>query len=144
MTRPRTSPVLETAQRRISGLKYLNPQLDLGKGLSLTQFAALADELTTQLTDYNDTVASLDSQRSNIEALEERLKKLSERMLSTTASLYGRDSDEYEMAGGVKRVSRKSTAKPPNSSPAAAANHRVSPIGSQQGAQNGKGEVTVN
>jgi hypothetical protein len=63
MTRQRKSPVLETAQRRISGLKYLNPNLDLGKGLNLEQFAALADELDTKLTAYNHTLASLDSKR---------------------------------------------------------------------------------
>jgi hypothetical protein len=150
MTRQRKSPVLETAQRRINGLKYLNPSLDLGKGLSLEQFAALADELDAKLTDYNDTVASLDSKRSGIEALEERLRKLSERMLTTTASLYGRDSDEYEMVGGVKRVSRKSTAAPKstNSSPIAAmapsliVNTPATEI--KNGSKNGKGEVAVN
>jgi hypothetical protein len=150
MTRQRKSPVLETAQRRINGLKYLNPSLDFGKGLSLEQFTTLADELDTKLTDYNNTVASLDSKRSDIEALEERLRKLSERMLTTTASLYGRDSDEYEMAGGVKRVSRKSTAAPKSttSSPITAA--APSLIGNaaataiKHGSKNGKGEVAIN
>ena len=150
MTRQRKSLVLETAQRRVNGLKYLNPNLDLGKGLSLEQFATLADELDAKLTDYNDTVASLDSKRLDIEALEERLRKLSERMLTTTASLYGRDSDEYEMAGGVKRVSRKSTTPPKSttSSPIAAAqpsrmvNDTATAI--KHGSKNGKSEVVVN
>jgi hypothetical protein len=150
MTRQRKSPVLETAQRRINGLKYLNPNLDLGKGLSLEQFAALADELDAKLTDYNGTIASLDSKRSDVEALEERLRKLSERMLTTTASLYGRDSDEYEIAGGVKRISRKSTTPPKSttSSPIAAAKSNLivnaPAIEIKNGSKNGKSEITVN
>lgn len=150
MTRQRKSPVLETAQRRINGLKYLNPNLDLGKGLSLEQFTTLADELDAKLTDYNDTVASLDSKRSAIEALEERLRKLSERMLTTTASLYGRDSDEYEMAGGVKRVSRKSTPPPKSTPPSPIATAKPTLIVNapapeiKNGSTNGKGAVVVN
>ena len=150
MTRQRKSPILETAQRRINGLKYLNPSLDLGNGLSLEQFAALADELDVKLTDYNATITSLDNQRSDVESLEERLRKLSERMLTTTASLYGRDSDEYEMVGGVKRVNRKSTS-PKNATidPSMAAGTstlivNAPAIGIKNSSKNGKSAVAAN
>ena len=155
MFRQRTSPALETAQRRLNGLKYLNPHLDLGNGISAKQFATLTDELDTKLTAYNATLTSLDHSRAEIEALEERLRKVSERVLITMASLYGKESDEYEIAGGVKRVSRKATAAATPTSanklaPAVAfdaidnASANTPGHDSQNGTKNGKDKALVN
>jgi hypothetical protein len=147
MTRQRTSPALETAQRRLNGLKYLNPSLDLGNGVSVEQFTILVEQLNAKLTTYNSVLAELDDSRIEIETLEKKLKKLSERMLITMASLYGKESDEYEIAGGVKRVSRKTAAPKTSASPANA--EMLKPIvsanesGVKNGSQNGKSEATV-
>ncbi|BAY60611.1 hypothetical protein NIES22_06700 [Calothrix brevissima NIES-22] len=38
---------------------------------------------------------------------EKRLAEFCERMLTGVASKYGRNSDEYQMAGGVRKSDRK-------------------------------------
>lgn len=42
-----------------------------------------------------------------MQAAEDRLKDLSERVLLGVATRYGKDSDEYEMAGGIRKSERK-------------------------------------
>lgn len=109
MARTRSSQILEKAQRRLNGLRYLNPNMDFGNGLSVENFASITEEVQTKLDDYNATIASLDQRRAEIATLEQTLQNLSERMLGAVASVYGKESDEYEMAGGVKRVRQRPT-----------------------------------
>ncbi len=104
MTRKRKSTILEKAQRRLKGLKYLKPSMDLGNGLSAQTFASMTEALQAKLDDYNEMVDQLDQRRAEIEVLEQSLAPHAERILNAVASLYGKDSDEYEIAGGVKRV----------------------------------------
>jgi hypothetical protein len=59
-----------------------------------------------KLDSYNKMVNALKKERAEIEMMEKSLWGTSERMLGAVASLYGKESDEYEMAGGMKRVKR--------------------------------------
>ena len=112
MTRKRKSDVLTTAQSRLDALRYLNPTLDLGNGISMQNFSSLTEELRAKLTAYNAMVDLFDERREEIEKLEAKLKPKSERMLSAVASIYGKDSEEYRMAGGTKRESKKADQNP--------------------------------
>jgi hypothetical protein len=48
----------------------------------------------------------IDSSKSEIDQLEKNLSELGERMLIGIAFKYGKDSREYEMAGGVRKSER--------------------------------------
>jgi hypothetical protein len=53
---------------------------------------------------YNTALSVVDSSRTEIEDMEKNLSQLSEKMLMVVAIKYGKDSREYEMAGGVHRA----------------------------------------
>jgi hypothetical protein len=107
MTRTLKLKTLEKAQRRISGLRYINPTINFGNGLNVPEFAIQVDTLQAKLDSYNEMVNILNQQREEIDTLERSLRGTSERMLGIVASIYGRESNEYEMVGGVKRVRRR-------------------------------------
>ena len=48
----------------------------------------------------------IDSSKTEIDQLEKNLSELAERMLIGIAFKYGKDSREYEMAGGVRKSER--------------------------------------
>ena len=69
-----------------------------------------------KLNEYNTLLSDADSALNQLEALESTISDLSDRMLKGVASRYGRDSDEYEKAGGtrksdIKRSPRKKAAE---------------------------------
>jgi hypothetical protein len=106
MVRILTSKALETAHRRMLGVRYLDPKMNFGNGLSVPGFTNQVEALKAKLDAYNEMVNALKQERESIEAMEKSLKGTSERMLNAVASLYGKESQEYEVAGGVKRVRR--------------------------------------
>jgi hypothetical protein len=104
MTRFLNSTALEKAQRRMVGFRHLNLKLSLGNGLSVAEFTAQVEAMQAKLEAYNAMVNELAQQREEIHTMERALRGTSERMLGAVASIYGKESDEYEVAGGVKRV----------------------------------------
>jgi hypothetical protein len=52
-------------------------------------------------------LSSLDGDLNKLEAAEDALNDLSERMLAGVGVKFTRDSDEYEEAGGVRKSDRK-------------------------------------
>jgi hypothetical protein len=104
MTRTLTLKSLDKAQRRMVGIRNLKLELNLGKGLSMSEFSTQVETLQGKLDAYNAMVNALAQQREEIETMERSLRGTSERMLGAVASIYGKESDEYEVAGGVKRV----------------------------------------
>ncbi|MBD2256692.1 hypothetical protein [Pseudanabaena sp. FACHB-2040] len=108
MTRQkRSSSALEKAERRSAGLKAINPQLDLGGGLTLESYLLLIDTLRSHLITYNESLSFVDRAGSTVQDTEKQLGTLSERMLIAVAAKYGKDSYEYEMAGGTRKSERK-------------------------------------
>ncbi|MGI0486481.1 hypothetical protein ACN4EK_13660 [Pantanalinema rosaneae CENA516] len=107
MTRKkRTSRPLEKAELRAAGLKAVDPQLDFGDTRNLIYLTAQIDRLRSRLNDYNTALAVIDSSKSEIEELEKTLGDLTDKMLIGVAFKYGKDSREYEMAGGVRKSER--------------------------------------
>ncbi|MEH2268677.1 MAG: hypothetical protein V7K68_09640, partial [Nostoc sp.] len=66
----------------------------------------------SQLDAYNTALAVIDSSKTEMDELDRNLSDLTEKMLLGVAFKYGKDSREYEMAGGVRKSDRirKSTA----------------------------------
>ncbi|MCL6753245.1 hypothetical protein KBT16_20660 [Nostoc sp. CCCryo 231-06] len=104
MSRPkRGSKVLDRAQRRIAALKSISPTLDLGNGVTIDSFAALIKTTQDKLETYNSSLSTVDLTQGALEVAEKSLMELTEHMLLSVAAKYGKNSDEYKMAGGVRR-----------------------------------------
>lgn len=108
MPRPkRSSPVLEKGNRRAAALKSISPDLNLGERLTLERYQLELDKLQSQLDTYNESLSFVDCALSVVRDTEKEIKVLSERMLIAVAAKYGKDSYEYEMAGGTRKSDRK-------------------------------------
>lgn len=103
----RGSNTLDNAQRRVAGMKSIAPDLDLGDGLTVSHFTQQIELLQSQLGTYNEFLSFADRALSTVEDTERQLRNLSERMLIAVAARYGKDSYEYEMAGGTRKSERK-------------------------------------
>lgn len=103
----KTSTHLEVAKTRLASLKSISPELDLGNGLTMGAYETSIDNVDQRLDLYNTTLSNADSQLNAVEEAEKTLRDMSERMLTGVATKYGKDSDEYEKAGGVRKRDRK-------------------------------------
>ncbi len=103
----RTSGVLEKASARATALGSIDKQLNLGNDLTLDGYNKQIKSLNGLLSDYNQILSKVDSIANELIAAEEQVKDWSERMLAGVAAKFGKDSNEYEMAGGVKKSERK-------------------------------------
>ncbi|MEH1822744.1 MAG: hypothetical protein V7L31_27345 [Nostoc sp.] len=104
--RKRTSRVLENAELRFAGLKAIDANLDLGNTCNLKALTEIIEELRSKLEAHNTALSTIDSSKVEIEELEQTLGTFSEKMLMGIGFKYGKDSREYEMAGGVRKSER--------------------------------------
>ncbi len=100
----KSSKIIAEAQERAGNLRAIDPNLDLGNGLTLAAYDAKIAETQTGLDTYNGHLAQADAAGNDFRAVEKELRDLSSQMLSGVKVKYGRDSNQYEMAGG-KRLS---------------------------------------
>jgi hypothetical protein len=103
----RNSRALTKAERRIEGLQTINPDLDFGNGFSITDYNTQVQDLREKLAVYNQSRTMVDKAQNALLEAERALNSYSERMLLTVASQYGKDSDEYGMAGGTRKSERR-------------------------------------
>lgn len=99
----KSNRALEQAEIRAACLAAIDPHLDLGNDRNLDSFNLQISELQEQINHYNTTVAELQNVRSNIKDREKTLREFSSQMLLGVAFTYGKDSLEYELAGGVRK-----------------------------------------
>ncbi|MCC5646216.1 hypothetical protein LC607_25475 [Nostoc sp. CHAB 5824] len=102
----RTSRTLEKAQLRSAGLKSIVPNIKFDENYSLEKLIESIEQLRNKLDVYNTALSVVDSSKTEIEEMEKNLSQLSEKMLMVVAIKYGKDSREYEMAGGVRYSDR--------------------------------------
>lgn len=108
---------LELASTRAAGLESIDQALDLGNGLTLASYRAKITDTTMKLGAYNTKLSEADDAQNAFQEAEADLADTSERMLAGVAAKYGKDSTEYEMAGGTRKSDRK---RKGNAAPAAA------------------------
>jgi hypothetical protein len=106
----RTSTILDTARKRLSGLKGIN-QANLGPNLTDAIYQAKVDAVAALLDTYNRKIAELDQMQNDLQAAEAELNDLNRRILSAGEAQYGPDSNEYEMLGGTRKSERKKPTK---------------------------------
>ena len=105
--RKRNSIALNKAERRIEGMQTINPELDFSNGFSITTYNTRVIELREKLAAYNQAQTIVDKTHNALIEAERELNIYTEQMLLNVASRYGKNSDEYEMAGGTRRSDRK-------------------------------------
>ncbi|MBN3921893.1 hypothetical protein [Nostoc sp. NMS4] len=105
--RKRNSMPLTKAERRIEGMQTINPKLDFSNGFSIATYNTKVIELREKLAAYNQAQTIVDKTHNALVEAERELNTYSEYMLLNVASRYGKNSDEYEMAGGTRRSDRK-------------------------------------
>ncbi|PMB51728.1 hypothetical protein CEN39_13640 [Fischerella thermalis CCMEE 5201] len=102
----KTSPVLEKTEQRVIGFKSIDSNLDFGDSISLSYLTELTGQLRNKIDKYNMMLTALDTAKAEIETLEKTIRETSERLVSGVVLKYGKDSREYEMAGGVRKSDR--------------------------------------
>ena len=101
------SRVLAAFQLRIAGLQAIDQNLDLGNSLSLQGLLQNYGLLQQSVTGYRLALADADAFRIQIKDLEAKARDLSERALAGVAARFGKNSVEYQKAGGKKKSERK-------------------------------------
>ena len=112
----RTSPIVEKAYVRAVSLKAIEADLDLNGGMSIAAYTAKISAVQALLDAYNLKLTELDGMLNVLQAQEQELKDFSSRMLAAVAVAYGRDSSEYEQAGGT-RTSERARSKTTTAAP---------------------------
>jgi hypothetical protein len=102
----KSTRILEQAEVRAASLSAIDRNLDFGNNRSLSELKAQIDQLQASINDYNTALSTLGSLRSKIKDQEKALSSLSSDMLLGVAFRYGKDSFEYQMAGGVRKSDR--------------------------------------
>jgi 7-cyano-7-deazaguanine synthase in queuosine biosynthesis len=108
MPRPkRSSKVLDRAKRRIAAIKSISAALDLENSHTVDSFNTMIEATHNKLFDYNSSLSTVDAAQSALVEAEKKLMEVTEHILLSVAAKYGKDSDEYEIAGGIRRSDRQ-------------------------------------
>jgi hypothetical protein len=106
-SKKRSSRILEKAQRRLTGVQSINEMLILGQDLSTLNYSQHIATLRDKLNAYNKAISDINALRSEVDDAERFLAQYSEQMLMGIGGVFGKDSHEYEKAGGVRTRDRK-------------------------------------
>jgi hypothetical protein len=98
----RTSTALEDSRKRSAGIKKFPTPTPLPAGLSITEVEGKQAALESLLDQYNGTLAEADRLLNQIQVSEKDLRKYDTKLLTAVGLVYGKDSSEYEMAGGKR------------------------------------------
>ena len=104
--RKRSSRILEKAEFRVAGLKAIDPNINFDNTYNLQNLTQLIDNFHNMLDDYNAAIAMIDSSKQKLDETEKTLGQVSDKMLMGVGFKYGKNSNEYELAGGVRDSER--------------------------------------
>lgn len=85
----------------------IKEDLDFGDGLSFDAFKALANEVREKQQQYNALLSEVDGIYNELLQIENELTEMSDHLLSSIKGRFGRNSSQYEKAGGVRLSERK-------------------------------------
>jgi hypothetical protein len=98
---------LEKGKKRLAGVKSIDPALDLGNDITVANYETAINKLDANLAAYNTALSTVDDLYNSCIAQRDVVKDWNERVLSGVATKYGKNSSQYEMAGGVRKSERK-------------------------------------
>ncbi|MEH2323942.1 MAG: hypothetical protein V7K32_10270 [Nostoc sp.] len=102
----RSSRILEKAEFRVAGLKAIDPNINFEHTYNLQNLAQLIEQFHNMLDNYNAAIAMIDSSKQKLDETEKTLNQVSDKMLMGVGFKYGKNSTEYELAGGVRDSER--------------------------------------
>ena len=105
--RKKESSTLAKAERRLSGMKSISDKLDLGNGLSTIAYEKEIVILRNEIAEYNTLLSKVDAASNRVSSAEKQMADLTSKMLTGVLLKYGKDSSEYEMAGGTRKSERR-------------------------------------
>ena len=109
--RKRASAAVDRASTRSAALESIDKKLDLGNGMTLAAYNKALTETDAMLSAYNTRLSEVDGLLNQLEEAEKNLDDMSVRMLAGVAVKFGKDSEEYEKAGGTRPGDRKNSAR---------------------------------
>lgn len=98
---------LEKGVTRLAAIKSIDSNLDLGNGITVANYEVQIKAMQTKLGAYNTTLSTVDNQYNDCNTQNDVVKDWNERILSGVATKFGKNSSQYEMAGGVRKSERK-------------------------------------
>ena len=101
------SKTFEKAFKRHAAVQSIDQNYDLGNGLIAKDYQQAITDVKSTMDDYNTTLSIADEKLNTLKEKEKSLKNWNERILNGVASKYGKDSSQYEQAGGVRKSERK-------------------------------------
>jgi hypothetical protein len=104
-------PDLDKGITRMSAVKSIDTALDLGNGITVANYETKVNLVRTKINTYNTALSTIDDLYNDCIAELDVLKDWNERVLTGVATKYGKNSSQYEMAGGVKKSERKKRVK---------------------------------
>ncbi|MBU7585328.1 MAG: hypothetical protein KAF91_20970 [Nostoc sp. TH1S01] len=102
----RSSQILKKAEFRVAGLKAIDPNISFDDNCNLQNLTQLIEQVQEMLDDYNAALAMVDSSKIKLDAMEKTLSQVSDKILMGVRFKYGKNSNEYELAGGVRDSER--------------------------------------
>jgi hypothetical protein len=103
----RGSAALETARKRLAGLKSIDPPANFGPGMTEQDYEGVITAFQNRLDTYNEHSAELDQEQTEVDAEEDKLNDWNKRYLAAGGARFGTDSKEYEALGGTRTSDRK-------------------------------------
>jgi hypothetical protein len=98
---------LEKARQVLAGFKQINPKPDLGTALSAEMYEAEINGYSHDLEAFNGELAAVDDTTNRLDVRRQGLHDLTQRIQAAVKGLYGPDSPEFELVGGLRRSNRK-------------------------------------
>lgn len=100
-------PDYDKAKTRLASIKSIDDDLDLGSDITAKNYEIEVEKFTQNLRAYNTALSTIDDLYNACITQIDVLKDWNERVLSGVATKYGKNSSQYEMAGGTKKSERK-------------------------------------
>ncbi len=97
-----TSKTLDVAQQRALSLEVIDPDIDLGRDMSLDQYRHQIQDVQDILSRYNLGLSNVDQLQKQLLQKERNLNDMNSRMLAAVAARFGRYSQEYQVIGGTR------------------------------------------
>ncbi len=100
-------PDLDKGSTRLASVKSIDPTLDLGNGITAVNYEIQINLLRSKLANYNTALSTIDDLYNECIAQIDVVRDWNDRVLTGVATKFGKNSSQYEMAGGVKKNERK-------------------------------------
>lgn len=103
----RKSAAIIAAQDRRAGLVNIDPEIDLGNGLSAQSYQTKIEMTESKLNAYVNAVAKADAARVTLMDAEKELKDFSDHIMRAVSVKFGLNSAEYVSVGGTRKKDKK-------------------------------------